>query len=402
MAAAIELRDVSKRFKLYRERVHTLKERVIFSRRDRGYEEFWGVRGVSFEVDAGQSFGLIGANGSGKTTLLKLMAGILQPTSGQIRITGRVAALLELGAGFHPDLTGRENVYLNGSILGLSRRQIDRTFDAIVDFAELPSFIDSQVRHYSSGMYVRLGFAVAIHMDPDILLVDEVLAVGDEAFQDKCLQRIRHFQREGRTIVLVTHAVDLMREMCDEAVLLDHGVIAAAGRPSVVARTYRDLLAAEHPLSEEEVHAAGTVEIRDVALLNARGEPADEFVCGESMAVEVELFAHSFVPDPVFNVNIHDNSGQHIFGTNTDWRWLTIDLDSGPARLRIDFPMLPMREGRFTLTVGVHSRDGQTIYAWRDRRTPFAMRSGTDEPGRLFLACSFEVKGAAAKRGGDG
>jgi ABC-type polysaccharide/polyol phosphate transport system ATPase subunit len=398
VAPAVEIVDVSKRFKLYKERYHTLKERVIFAGRDRGFDEFWAVRDVSFDVEEGKSFGLIGANGSGKSTLLKVMAGILQPTRGLVRTRGRVAALLELGAGFHPDLSGRENVYLNGSILGFSKKQMDKIFDSIVDFAELEAFIDNQVRHYSSGMYVRLGFAVAIHMDPEILFVDEVLAVGDEAFQDKCLGRIRQFQNEGRTIVLVTHAIDLVRDMCSEAALLHRGVMAAQGKPSEVARAYRDLLASDHEPSREEGEAAGTVEIQEVTLRNAEGEVTASFVAGQSMTVEVDLFAQEAVEDPVFNVNLHDNSGQHIFGTNTDWRWLSIDLDPGPARLRIDFPMLTMREGRFTLSVGIHSRDGKTIYAWRDRRTPFEVHSASDEPGRLFLPCRFDVEGASVKR----
>jgi ABC-2 type transport system ATP-binding protein len=398
VAPAVEIVDVSKRFKLYKERYQTLKERVIFFGRDRGYDEFWAVRDVSFEVESGQSFGLIGANGSGKTTLLKLMAGILRPTTGEIRIHGRVAALLELGAGFHPDLTGRENIYLNGSILGFSRRQMDGLFDAIVDFSGLEQFVDQQVRNYSSGMYIRLGFAVAIHMDPEILLVDEVLAVGDESFQDKCLSRIRQFQNEGRTIVLVTHAIDLVREMCTEAAVLHRGVLEARGRPSEVARTYRALLSAAHDRSREENEATGTAEIRGITLMTAEGESVNEFDCGQAMVVEVELFAKDPIDDPVFNINIHDNSGQHIFGTNTDWRWLRIDLEPGPARLRIEFPMLPMREGRFTLTVGMHSRDGETIYAWSDRRTPFQVHSTSDEPGRLWLPCRFDVEGATVRR----
>jgi ABC-2 type transport system ATP-binding protein len=398
VAPAVEILDISKRFKLYKERYQTLKERVIFFGRDRAYEEFWALRDVSFTVEAGQSFGLIGANGSGKTTLLKLMAGILRPTSGQIRIHGRVAALLELGAGFHPDLTGRENIYLNGSILGFSRRQMDGLFEAIVDFSGLEQFVDQQVRNYSSGMYVRLGFAVAINMDPEVLLVDEVLAVGDESFQDKCLSKIRQFQDEGRTIVLVTHAIDLVREMCSEAAVLHHGVLEAQGKPSEVARTYRDLLSAAHGSSREEKEATGTAEIRGITLMTAAGEAATEFDAGQPMTVEVELFATEPIEDPVFNVNIHDNSGQHIFGTNTDWRWLRIDLEPGPARLRIEFPLLPMRDGRFTLSVGMHSRDGRTIHAWSDRRTPFQVRSTTDEPGRLWLPCQFAVEGAAVRR----
>lgn len=396
--AAVEVLGVSKRFKLYHERVQTLKERVIFFRRNRAYEEFWAVNQVDFEIGAGQTFGLVGANGSGKTTLLRMLAGILRPTSGEIRIEGRVAALLELGAGFHPDLTGRENVYLNGSILGLSRREIDRQFDSIVEFAGLEAFINNQVRHYSSGMYVRLGFAVAVHMDPDILLIDEVLAVGDEAFQDKCLQRIRQFQREGRTIVFVTHSVDQVREMCDRAALLDHGRLAALGSPSDVVRKYRELLVASHPPSEEELKSSGAIEIREVRLVDPEGQPSDVFSSGRPMTVEADLFVHAAIEDAVFNVNIHNNSGQHIFGTNTDWRWMRVDLDPGPARLAVEFPIIPMREGRFTLTLGVHSRDGKTIYAWRDRKTGFEVVSHSDEPGHLYLPCTFAVDGAAVRR----
>src|SRR5512132_149006 len=205
-APALEVSDVSKKFRLYRERPTSLKARLLHS--GIRAEDFWALRDVSFHIPEGSSLGLIGHNGSGKTTLLKIVAGILRPTSGTVRQRGRMAALLELGAGFHPELTGRENVYLNASFLGLSRRQTDAAFDDIVAFAELEDFIANEVKFYSSGMLVRLGFAVAVHVEPDVLLIDEVLAVGDEAFQAKCLERVRAFQREGRTIVLVTHALD--------------------------------------------------------------------------------------------------------------------------------------------------------------------------------------------------
>ncbi|MGH2770996.1 MAG: ABC transporter ATP-binding protein [Actinomycetota bacterium] len=395
MAAAIEVRGVSKRFKLYHEHFKTLKERLIFFRSAHRFEEFWAVKDVTLEVSAGQTFGLVGANGSGKTTLLKMIAGILRPTEGQIRIRGRVAPLLELGAGFHPDLTGRENVFLNGSIMGLSRREISAKFDAIVAFAELEPFIDNPVRNYSSGMYLRLGFAVAIHMDPDILLVDEVLAVGDEAFQQKCLERIRSFQAEGRTILVVTHAVDLVREMCNEAAMLDHGELAALGNPSEVVRTYRDRVATTP--AGKKVSVLGSIEFTDVTLLDPEGQPAEVFFAGQSMTVVAELVAHTDVCDPVFSLNIHDSAGQHVFGTNSHWRYMKVDLDAGPARLRVDFPMIPMREGLFTLTVGVHSRDALTLYAITDRKTRFEARSPNDEPGRLFLPCTFSLDGAAVK-----
>ena len=238
--AAIEVADVSKRFRIYRDKPTSLKQRVLSSRSRA--EDFWALRDVALDVGEGSTFGLIGHNGSGKTTLLKCVAGILRPTSGTIRQRGRLAALLELGAGFHPELTGRENVYLNASFLGLSRRQTDAAFDDIVAFAELEDFIDNEVKFYSSGMLVRLGFAVAVHVDPDVLLIDEVLAVGDEAFQAKCLDRVRAFQREGRTIVLVTHALDTVIEICDRAAMLHHGELHAVGMPADVVREMRYVL----------------------------------------------------------------------------------------------------------------------------------------------------------------
>ena len=224
---AIEVDGVSKRFRLTTERHSSLKERAIhFGRRHSG-KELWALRDISIEVEEGKTVGLLGHNGSGKSTLLKCIGGILQPNKGVIRTKGRLASLLELGAGFHPELTGRENVFLNASILGMSKRDIEGRFDDIVGFAELEQFIDQQVKHYSSGMYVRLGFAVATNVDPDVLLVDEVLAVGDESFQRKCLDRVRLFQKQGRTIVFVTHAADLVRQICDKATVLDHGELVA-------------------------------------------------------------------------------------------------------------------------------------------------------------------------------
>ena len=226
---AIEIDGVSKRFRLFRQKPSSFKQRVLTARSRA--DELWALHDVSFDVREGTTFGLIGHNGSGKTTLLKCIAGILRPTSGTIRQRGRLAALLELGAGFHPELTGRENVYLNASFLGLSRKETDRVYDDVVAFAELEEFMDNQVKFYSSGMLVRLAFAVAVHVDPDVLLVDEVLAVGDEAFQAKCIERVRQFQREGRTIVLVTHALDTVRDICDRAAMLHHGRVHSIGAP---------------------------------------------------------------------------------------------------------------------------------------------------------------------------
>lgn len=224
----ITMNDVSKRFIIRKEK--SLKERLVnFGRSRKHKEDFWALRDLTLDIEAGTTVGLIGANGSGKSTLLKVIGGIIQPTGGTVRRRGQLAALLELGAGFHPDLTGRENVFLNGAILGLSQKQIEGYFDSIVDFSEIRDFIDTQVKFYSSGMYVRLAFAIAIHVDPDILLVDEVLAVGDEPFQKKCMDKIKEFQQEGRTIVLVTHDLNTVQDMCDRAIVLSHGHVIFDG-----------------------------------------------------------------------------------------------------------------------------------------------------------------------------
>jgi ABC-2 type transport system ATP-binding protein len=235
----ISIHDVSKRFVIRKEK--SLKERLVnLGRSNLHKEDFWALRNIDIEIESGSSIGLVGPNGSGKSTLLKVIGGILQPTSGSVTLRGRLAALLELGAGFHPDLTGRENVYLNASILGLSHQQTEGHFDAIVDYSGIERFIDTQVKFYSSGMYVRLAFAVAVHVDPDILLVDEVLAVGDEPFQRKCMETIRGFQHDGRTIVLVSHSLDQVADLCDRAVVLESGLIRADGAPRESLRTLRN------------------------------------------------------------------------------------------------------------------------------------------------------------------
>jgi ABC-type polysaccharide/polyol phosphate transport system ATPase subunit len=224
----IRISDVSKRFVIRKDK--SLKERIVnFGRSQKHKDDFWALRDVDLEIHAGSSVGLVGANGSGKSTLLKVIGGIIQPNGGTVERRGRLAALLELGAGFHPDLTGRENVYLNGSILGLSRNETDEYFDSIVDFSEIGDFIDTQVKFYSSGMYVRLAFAIAVHVDPDVLLVDEVLAVGDEPFQRKCMDKIREFQDDGRTIVFVSHSAGQIEELCDRVVVLSHGEVVFDG-----------------------------------------------------------------------------------------------------------------------------------------------------------------------------
>src|SRR5258708_2951778 len=242
---AVDVRDVSKRFRLAHGQYKTVKERLIHGGRRKSTEDFWALDGVSLTVKEGETVGILGRNGSGKSTLLKCICGVLQPTSGEVAVRGKLAGLLELGAGFQQDLTGRENIYLNGSLMGMSKRDVERVFDPIGDFSELEEFIDGPVKFYSSGMYVRLGFAVAVNMDPDVLVIDEVLAVGDERFQRKCIGRVKEFQREGRTILLVTHSADTVRSICDRGVVLSHGNLVGEGEPGEATRIFREGLMAE-------------------------------------------------------------------------------------------------------------------------------------------------------------
>jgi ABC-type polysaccharide/polyol phosphate transport system ATPase subunit len=241
-AREIEFWNVSKRFQL--QEGQTLREFIPLLFRGRAFSEpFYALRNVSFTIDRGETVGIIGRNGSGKSTILKLIAGVMAPTEGEVRVLGRVSPLIELGAGFHPDLTGRENVYLNALILGMKSREIREQFDSIVDFAELREFIDTPVKRYSSGMYMRLGFAVAVHSNPEILLVDEVLSVGDAHFQEKCLEKMHEFQRRNVSIVVVSHSMDLVRRFCDRVLLIDHGRLLADGAPAEVVARYEELLA---------------------------------------------------------------------------------------------------------------------------------------------------------------
>lgn len=393
MAPAVEIHNVSKRFRLYHERHHTLKERVVRLRRQ-NYEIYWALRDVSCEVESGETWGLIGANGSGKTTLLKIIAGILRPSSGWVRTRGRVAALLELGAGFHPDLTGRENIYMNASILGLSHREINRYFDDMVAFAELERFIDNQVKHYSSGMYVRLGFAVAVHVHPEILLVDEVLAVGDEAFQRKCLDRVRQFQKEGRTIVFVTHSVDLVRTYCRRALLLHQGGLVEEGLPDEVIRTYRHLVHGEAHIeaAPEEERGTGEIRIADVRFLDSDGVERQVFSPGEPLEVSVILDAQHPVEDAAVGIAIYDDRDVRLFGTNSSLRGIDLGRMNGKTNVRFLAPSLPVLDGKCQVTIGVHSADERHVYHWREKAYAFQVVNRGPDVGGTNFAMQIEVE----------
>jgi ABC-2 type transport system ATP-binding protein len=386
---AITVDRVSKRFRLYHERASSLKERVIRFRVRA--DELWALRDVSEDIEEGTTLGLIGPNGSGKTTLLKIMAGILRPTAGIVTTRGRIAALLALGAGFHPELTGRENIYLNTAILGLSKQQTERVFDDIVAFAELEEFIDNQVKFYSSGMYVRLGFAVAVHVDPAILLVDEVLAVGDLAFQLKCLDRVEQFQREGRTIVFVSHSPELVARVCDSCLLLSKGVVVAEGKPNEVIKEFRGLM------SRQDVTYGwdeGTKEIEIVSsgVFGSDGSESGIFSPGDELVLQMDLKSTRPVADPVISFALHDDQNQLVYGTNTDWREARIARFEGKYRVQFVLKSLPFIEGRYFVTLGVHSRDSKVVYHLQEQRYSFQVLAGEESPGAVYIPVECRVE----------
>ncbi|WP_353828596.1 ABC transporter ATP-binding protein [Agromyces sp. SYSU T0242] len=336
---------VSKRFVIRKD--NSLKERLVTLGRAgrRHREEFWALRDVSMHLQAGSTIGLIGHNGSGKSTLLKVLGGIIDPTEGSVERRGRIAALLELGAGFHPDLTGRENVFLNAAILGLSQAETEARFDEILAFSGIGDFIDTQVKFYSSGMYVRLAFAVAVHTDPDLLLVDEVLAVGDEAFQRKCLDRIREFQQEGRTIILVTHNLNQVTDLCDRAVLLHRGEVVYDGEPVEAVDRFRDLLE-ERRVAEEERAGhrpgeQGTI-LETVARAVGRevGEPVQP---GDDLEISVTLEHPTGLSDWMCAIQIATPLGPAIYGTTT--AKLGADLGILEERRTVTFVLRDLRLG---------------------------------------------------------
>lgn len=387
MAPVIRVVDVSKHFRLHHDK--SIKERLVRLNRGSG-EDFWALRNINFEVEPAHTLGLIGANGSGKSTLLKLIGGILAPTTGYVERRGRMAALLELGAGFHPDLTGRENVYMNASILGLSRKQTEKCFDAIVAFSGIEQFIDNQVKFYSSGMYVRLAFSVAVHVDPEILLIDEVLAVGDEPFQRKCMTRIKQFQQDGRTIIFVTHAVDVVRQLCDRVIMLDGGEITVDGKPQETLRAYRERYAPQVE-AQADVRGTGQVVIHRLGVTDGRGHPKDRFEPGDRLGIELGLRADEPIDDPVVGVAIYNHLDQLIYGTNTALRSVDLGTVHGTRGLRFDFGAIPMVEGQYFVTVAAHSRDEAIQYHWLERQLSFKVFSAIGEAGVVHLNPSIEV-----------
>ncbi|MCM2254326.1 MAG: ABC transporter ATP-binding protein [Vicinamibacteria bacterium] len=416
-APAVVATDVTK---VYRRFVHKNQWKTLKSALLKGSllsdlrpdETFTALDSVSFEVPQGCTFAVIGENGSGKSTLLKLTAGITRPTRGTLDVHGRISALIELGAGFHPEISGRENVMINGIMLGLTREEITRRFDEIVDFAEMSAFIDAPVKTYSSGMYMRLGFAVAIHVDPDVLLVDEVLAVGDESFTRKCLDKIGEFRRRGRTIVLVTHSLGLAEKMCDEIAWLRKGKLMQKGDAKRVVDAYltyvaggeEALLAHEHgaPAALESGATAPEaapgesgpgssgyhegrwgsrdVEIVEVSLRDARGQSRHVYAHGEALHVVLKVRAAAPVSDFVFGIGLFTADGVSVYGTNTHVEDHVCQSFAGDGEVRFEIDALDLVEGTYLVDVASHRRDG-TPYDYHRGLYSFRVKSRTKDVG---------------------
>lgn len=355
----VRVQDVSKRFILHKDK--SLKERLMFVGRSRA-EDFWALRNVTLDIKTGTTVGLVGHNGSGKSTLLKVVGGIIQPTSGSVVRRGRMAALLELGAGFHPDLSGRENVYLNAAILGLNRQETDRHFDEIVEFSGIEEFIDTQVKFYSSGMYVRLAFSVAVHVDPDLLLVDEVLAVGDEPFQRKCMDKIAEFQAEGRTIVLVSHSSDQVGRLCDRVVVLHAGEMIHDGDPAEGIRVLRD--------GYEEDRVTHLKASPDAAALDKPlllGEVTARTVVGTDstdVVVTATVDVTAAIPGWGVGVAIDTTLGMRLYAMNTFTMGTAFPITPGRHVIEVTLADIRLGAGKYLISVGLGLPDGETI----DRR----------------------------------
>lgn len=367
----VSIRNLTKKYKLQKEKYSTLRELflsgLLFWQR-RQTEELVALNNISFDVPKGQTLGIIGENGSGKSSLLRLILGITPPTDGEIQIEGKIAALLELGSGFHPDLTGRENIYLNGSVLGIPKKILKLKIDEIIDFAELHRFIDTPIKHYSSGMYVRLGFSIAVHTDPDILLVDEVLAVGDAAFQQKCLEIVRNFQQQGKTIIIVSHDLGMLEKICHRVILLNRGNLEMDGAARPTVRYYyqrimqqRMQLAKQYPevqvIPTKKIGyriCSGEIKITSVRILNHLGEESYLFQPGDALTIEAEFESNQRIDNPIFGLGWMDEEGHYLNGSNTKILNMKFDNIQGKGKWRVQYTHMTFQPGKYLLSLGIY------------------------------------------------
>ncbi|MBJ7369400.1 MAG: ABC transporter ATP-binding protein [Ilumatobacteraceae bacterium] len=361
---AIVVESVSKNFRLYHERNRYIKAAILRGRRAR-YEEFWALEDVSFEVEHGSTLGLIGSNGSGKSTMLKCLTGIYRPDKGRVTVNGNVAALLELGAGFHPELTGRENIYLNAAILGLSKKDAERQFDSIVEFAGLERFINTPVKNYSSGMTIRLGFSIAAHVEPEILLIDEVLTVGDQSFQRKSSEKIEQFRREGRTIVVVSHSLGSVQQLCKEVIWLEKGRMMMRGPAAEVIAAYTGGSYTQHVAMDADFRERwGTEDVRidRIELLNEVGEKIDRIETNGAMSITTQLTAQTSVRSPVIKVSISKLDGDIVWSSTSRRSEIGLGNLNSPVLATIAIPKLPLLEGTYYISVACTDATGTTDY----------------------------------------
>jgi ABC-type polysaccharide/polyol phosphate transport system ATPase subunit len=391
---AVAVSGVSKMFRLYKERNNSLKAALMRGGRAVS-EDFWALRDVSFEVPTGETFGLIGENGSGKSTMLKCLTRILRPDAGSIEVNGKVSALLELGAGFHPELSGRENVYLNGAILGLSQREIRRRFDGIVDFAGIEQFIDEPVKNYSSGMYIRLGFSVAINVDPEVLLVDEVLAVGDEAFQRKCSEKFSDLKNEGKTIVLVSHAMSQVQNICDHVAWFEHGRLKTVGTPRDVIEEYTGTVQVDRDI-DVEGHprwGSGEVKITEVELIDHLGVAGTRVTTGERVRLRLHYEAPEPVAQPGFCFFFTTLNGAPVTGPNSVAAGCVPEKIEGTGVVEIEMDPFRVLPGTYDLTVVVADRLLLKEYDHRQNVLRFDVERGSihEDWGVVSLAPRWRI-----------
>lgn len=378
---AIEVCDVSKKFRIYHEKNQYLKATLLRGKRAR-FDDFWAVEDVSFEVQQGSTFGIIGSNGSGKSTLLKCIAGVLTPERGSLITRGRTAALLELGSGFHPDLSGRENIFLNGALLGLTRAELEHKFEEIVDFAGLEEFIDTPVKNYSSGMAVRLGFAIAINVDPEILIIDEVLAVGDAAFQQKCYQKIESFRRDGKTILFVSHGLGDVTTLCSQVLWMEKGRAKAIGRSVDLVSDYLGASHSSFHKTDEttgERWGNGEYQVTRVDILSADGTVTDVVNTNQKMTVRINYSRHSDVTDVIAGLRITHLHGTQVFATNSRRRGANLGLLGEAGYIDVDFPIVPMLAGTYQVTVDLSDSSELYTYDHWGQAVTFDVLQGTNQ-----------------------
>lgn len=394
MKSAISIDNVSKKFRLYHEKNQYLKTTLLRGGRSR-YEDFWAVQDVSFEIPVGSTFGIIGSNGSGKSTLLKCLAGILTPDKGKLTVNGRLSALLELGAGFHPELSGRENIFLNGAILGMTQKEIQQRLDDIVDFSGLDHFIDTPVKNYSSGMVVRLGFSIAANVEPEILLIDEVLAVGDAEFQLRCYEKIERFRQDGRTIVLVSHGLSQIEQMCDTVAWLEKSHLKELGSSFEVVQKYNG---ASHQAiqrdDEDEIGdrwGSGEATITKVELIKS-GIPTSLFTTNEDMKIRVHYDAPDGINDAVVGIRITHLHGMNVWGTNTKRKGTRIPHLEGKGFVDLDIPHLRLLEGTYDLTIALSDTAEVNAFDHWEKRVRFDVHQvGTFDEGVAALDGSWSI-----------